>query len=106
MGAAGEPGQRPDGSAHRTEENCSISTNCAVGLGVDNKKKSVWVQIENGANRPFGARWTVRLGISTQSGCCGECSLAGRCRNFFGRNLVMRESVWAVEGTLGRRQLF
>jgi len=28
--AEGEPGQRPDGSAHRTKENHSISTRCMV----------------------------------------------------------------------------
>jgi len=38
MGAESEPGQRPDGSAHRTKENHSISTGCMVQQRVDNKK--------------------------------------------------------------------
>ena len=38
MGVEGEPGQRPDGSAHRTKENHSISTHCVVWQRVDNKK--------------------------------------------------------------------
>jgi len=57
MGSAGKPGQRLDGSANQTEENHSISTNHAVGQGVDNNKNPRrWVEIENDTNSALAVR--------------------------------------------------